>query len=113
MNTNTQWQSQMHPGILGEQAQLVIETAERCGAEGWKLNGAGGNGGSITLLFGPVSHDKRRFAEALAAEEGKWQEASGNASPFPLPPSRASGAAARIIPIYLSRYGLRVWESAQ
>jgi D-glycero-alpha-D-manno-heptose-7-phosphate kinase len=91
MNTNTQWQSQMHPGILGEQAQLVIETAERCGAEGWKLNGAGGNGGSITLLFGPVSHDKRRFAEALAGV---------------LP-------SARIIPIYLSRYGLRVWESAQ
>lgn len=91
MNTNTQWQSQMHPGILGEQAQLVIETAERCGAEGWKLNGAGGNGGSLTLLFGPVSHDKRRFAEALAGV---------------LP-------SARIIPIYLSRYGLRVWETPQ
>jgi D-glycero-alpha-D-manno-heptose-7-phosphate kinase len=94
MNANTDWQSKMHPGILGEQARAVIAIAKSCGAQGWKLNGAGGNGGSLTLLFGPISHDKRRFTAALAS------------SALPL-------GAAQVIPIYLSRFGLRVWEGAE
>lgn len=87
MNANTEWQRQMHPEILGEPAQKVIELARQHGAIGWKLNGAGGHGGSLTFLFGPASTDKRKFAEALSS----------------------ALATARTIPIYLSRYGLRVW----
>jgi D-glycero-alpha-D-manno-heptose-7-phosphate kinase len=74
----------------------VIELARQHGAIGWKLNGAGGQGGSLTFLFGSASTDKRRFAEALAA------------SPLP-----AGANDARIIPLYLSRYGLRVWETEE
>jgi D-glycero-alpha-D-manno-heptose-7-phosphate kinase len=53
------------------------------------VNGAGGDGGSLTLLCGDLSRGKREMLRAIEAE---------------VPPCRA-------IPIYLSRFGLRVWES--
>ena len=89
MQANTDCQAQLHPDILGENAQRVLELARACDAWGWKLNGAGGNGGSITLLFGSAGRDKRRFAELLSQQM----------------PS------ARLVPIHLSPTGLRVWES--
>lgn len=90
MKVNTELQKQMHEDIFGDKARTVVETAVRCGALGYKLNGAGGNGGSITLLFGESSHEKRLFQDALSAV---------------LPD-------ARIIPVALSRFGLQTWEVA-
>ena len=43
----------------------AIEVAEAHGALGWKLNGAGGEGGSITLLSGPDMGAKRRMVDAI------------------------------------------------
>lgn len=88
MRANTEWQRKMRADLVGDKAQAVVDLARACGAEGWKLNGAGGDGGSITLLFGETGRDQRRFADKLAGE--------------------VPGAA--IVPIYLSRFGLRVWE---
>jgi D-glycero-alpha-D-manno-heptose-7-phosphate kinase len=50
MIANTDAQRDLHPGVVGADATRVIERAEAQGAIGWKVNGAGGAGGSITLL---------------------------------------------------------------
>ena len=47
---NTGAQADLHPGVVGRDALVVIEAARRLGALGWKVNGAGGEGGSVTVL---------------------------------------------------------------
>ena len=46
-------------------AHRIIEVAKANGAIGWKVNGAGGDGGSITLLCGPTSSEKRQMIQAI------------------------------------------------
>jgi len=87
MIRNTEAQRALHPGLVSEEAEMVIEMAQRYGALGWKVNGAGGKGGSLTLLFGPEGEKKRRFARDLPNLNPNFQ----------------------IIPTYLSRMGLRRW----
>jgi D-glycero-alpha-D-manno-heptose-7-phosphate kinase len=58
---------------------------------GWKVNGAGGEGGSLTILCGPEGEKKRAFIDALH-ELGQGYE---------------------MIPTYLSRIGLRRWETCE
>ena len=89
MKANVEWQRKLHEGLVGPGAEAVIDLARRRGCIGWKVNGAGGAGGSLTLLFDEAGHGQRRFADELP-----------DACPE-----------AHIIPIYLSRFGLRVWES--
>jgi D-glycero-alpha-D-manno-heptose-7-phosphate kinase len=50
MIANTEAQSRLHPALVGLDATRVIEVAATQGAIGWKVNGAGGDGGSVTLL---------------------------------------------------------------
>jgi D-glycero-alpha-D-manno-heptose-7-phosphate kinase len=50
MIANTAAQDRLHPDLLGADARRVIEVAAREQALGWKVNGAGGDGGSVTLL---------------------------------------------------------------
>lgn len=88
MTANTEAQGELHPDLISPDAHLLINVARQHGAIGWKVNGAGGDGGSITLLCGPSSSERRRMEQAI-------QEAN------PL---------FRSLPIYLSRFGLRVWE---
>ena len=87
MNANTEAQGRLHPELVGRDAARVIEIARAHGAAGWKVNGAGGEGGSLTILAGPLSHQKRAMIRAIEAESGMQN-----------------------IPIYLSRHGLRVWQ---
>jgi D-glycero-alpha-D-manno-heptose-7-phosphate kinase len=47
---NTEAQRALHPQLIGADAQAVIDLARTHGAIGWKVNGAGGDGGSVTLL---------------------------------------------------------------
>ncbi len=88
MIVNTEAQGELHPDLISEDARLLIEVAKANGAIGWKINGAGGDGGSVTLLCGPTSSEKRQMIQAV-------EEAN---------------PAFKSLPIYLSRYGLRVWE---
>ncbi|BCX03908.1 MAG: hypothetical protein KatS3mg053_1846 [Candidatus Roseilinea sp.] len=88
MAENTAAQAALNPALVSADALRVIEIARAYGALGWKVNGAGGEGGSITLLCGDLSHVKREMIRAIEAD---------------VPPCRA-------IPIYLSRFGLRTWE---
>jgi D-glycero-alpha-D-manno-heptose-7-phosphate kinase len=51
MIDNTEAQRRLHPGLVGSDAQRVIEVARAHRASGWKVNGAGGEGGSVTVLL--------------------------------------------------------------
>jgi len=50
MTANTDAQAALHPALVGADARRVIDVAARERAVGWKVNGAGGDGGSVTLL---------------------------------------------------------------
>jgi D-glycero-alpha-D-manno-heptose-7-phosphate kinase len=88
MIDNTEAQRRLHPKLVSADADKVIRIAKAHGALGWKVNGAGGEGGSLTLLCGSRSDEKRAMIKAIE-----------QTSPL-----------IRNIPIYLSRQGLRVWE---
>jgi D-glycero-alpha-D-manno-heptose-7-phosphate kinase len=88
MRDNTEAQGRLHAELVGRDAARVIEIARAHGAAGWKVNGAGGEGGSLTILAGALSYQKREMIRTIEAERGLF----------------------RNIPIYLSRHGLRVWE---
>ena len=89
MTANTEAQRRLHAGLVSTQAHTVIDIAAAHGAWGWKVNGAGGEGGSLTLLCGPDMRRKRRLLQAVRDADPKFQ----------------------VIPTYLSRHGLRVWET--
>jgi D-glycero-alpha-D-manno-heptose-7-phosphate kinase len=88
MCENTAAQAALHPDLVGDAARAVIELAQSHGALGWKVNGAGGDGGSLTLLAGPSATGRRRLIDAVNSAGGGW----------------------RVIPTRLSREGVRVWE---
>lgn len=88
MIENTEAQRRLHPALISRDAERVIEIASHHGAIGWKVNGAGGQGGSLTLLCGPRSDASRAMIVEIEAENPSF----------------------RNIPINLSRYGLRVWQ---
>jgi D-glycero-alpha-D-manno-heptose-7-phosphate kinase len=81
---NTQAQRDLHPRLVSEDADAIFRAAERGGALGWKVNGAGGDGGSVTVLV--AAGGRSRFEAAAAAARPR----------------------ARVIPITLDSRGLRV-----
>lgn len=89
MVVNTEAQTHLHPDLVSADALKVIDIARRHGALGWKVNGAGGPGGSVTILSGDLSRDKRTMIREIEAADPLF----------------------RHIPLYLSRFGLRTWES--
>jgi D-glycero-alpha-D-manno-heptose-7-phosphate kinase len=88
MAANTEAQRNLHARLVSSEAQQIIDIAQAYGALGWKVNGAGGEGGSITLLSGPSMTRKRAMIRAIEETNPLFQS----------------------IPIYLSRFGLRVWH---
>lgn len=89
MIDNTKAQAELHPELVSSDAQRIIDIAREHGAIGWKVNGAGGDGGSITILSGPLSSAKRSMIREIEAENPLFKN----------------------ITIYLSRFGLRTWET--
>lgn len=88
MAENTSAQERLHPALVSQDAHRIIEIAKAHGVLGWKVNGAGGEGGSLSLLCDEHSSAKRAMIRAIEQENALFQN----------------------IPIYLSRYGLRTWE---
>ena len=88
MVANTNAQRNLHPNLVSRDAEQIIAVAQEYGALGWKVNGAGGEGGSMTLLSGPSMTAKRAMLHAIEETNPLFQN----------------------IPIYLSRYGLRIWS---
>ena len=87
MDANTEVQRALHPSLVSADFEQVIAIARRHGVLGCKVNGAGGDGGSVTLLGDGIMARKR----AMHAE--------------------ISAAGFQPVPIYLARQGLRVWSS--
>jgi D-glycero-alpha-D-manno-heptose-7-phosphate kinase len=85
----TAGQAELHPALVSADAWRAIEAARREGAAGWKVNGAGGEGGSLTILCGPAPGAARRVAAALAAAAPEL----------------------RVIPVRLCPWGARAWEA--
>jgi len=90
MIENTAAQEALHPALLGAHHRRVIEIARGHGAIGWKVNGAGGNGGSVTILSGSDRTAKRAMIREIETDNPSYKN----------------------IPIHLSRFGLRIWQTA-
>jgi D-glycero-alpha-D-manno-heptose-7-phosphate kinase len=88
MTACTEAQGRLHSALVGTEARRVIEVAKAHGALGWKVNGAGGEGGSLTLLCDEDSSRQRALVREIEQESPAF----------------------RRIPIRLSRHGLRVWR---
>jgi D-glycero-alpha-D-manno-heptose-7-phosphate kinase len=88
MVANTDAQAGLHPDLVSPLAREVIAKVRPLGATGWKVNGAGGDGGSLTVLAGPGAGSRAALLRALA---------------------RVPNATA--VPVLLSPEGLRVWEA--
>lgn len=67
MKANTEAQASLHPALLNRRAREVIEVAQRHDAPGWKVNGAGGEGGTVTIV-GP--DDPGELIHALESMAG-------------------------------------------
>jgi D-glycero-alpha-D-manno-heptose-7-phosphate kinase len=89
MRENTAAQQTLHPALVGTEARQLIALAQEHDVLGWKVNGAGGEGGSVTLLCGPSATARRSLLRSIVQEYPLFQP----------------------IPIALSRAGLRVWDS--
>jgi D-glycero-alpha-D-manno-heptose-7-phosphate kinase len=87
-NQNTAIQRRLHPHLVCPKFEEIIGIAEDFHALGCKVNGAGGDGGSIAILSNGEMWEKRKMQQVLLEKGFKT------------------------IPIYLSRRGLRVWQSA-
>jgi D-glycero-alpha-D-manno-heptose-7-phosphate kinase len=85
MIANTEGQQALHPDLVGADARQIIGFAARQGAAGWKVNGAGGDGGSVTILS--VSREAR----------GELESGVGNVDPR-----------YRVLPVEISSTGLDV-----
>ena len=87
MVENTAAQKTLHPDLVGERALTVINIARRHGVSGFKVNGAGGAGGSVTLLLPAAARDKHALIRELEKAHPDF----------------------RNIPVRLAPHGLRRW----
>jgi len=69
MIANTEAQARLHPELVGHDARRVIEVARAQGAAGYKVNGAGGEGGSLTLLASPRADERRAMIRTIVAKD--------------------------------------------
>jgi D-glycero-alpha-D-manno-heptose-7-phosphate kinase len=89
MNRNTQVQRALHRDLVCDEFEELIEIADFYDASGCKVNGAGGDGGSMTVLCDGDPVKKKEFLHTL--EEKSF----------------------RPIPISISSDGVRVWENGK
>jgi D-glycero-alpha-D-manno-heptose-7-phosphate kinase len=89
MIRNNECQRGLHPRLIAEEADMVAGLAKKWRAAGWKVNGAGGKGGSMTVLASGDDGLRRQMIQKI----------------------NGLGRGIRIIPISLSRAGLEAWEA--
>jgi len=87
MRDNTDAQRRLHPALVSVEAKRLIDLARRHYATGWKVNGAGGEGGSLTILCGMGQADRLALESAIAATPG-----------------------CQVMPVHIAAEGLRVTE---
>jgi D-glycero-alpha-D-manno-heptose-7-phosphate kinase len=85
MIVNNEAQRLLHRALVGVDASRLIDLASAQGAMGWKVNGAGGDGGSVTILS--ADQEARAVLERrIAATDPQW----------------------RVLPLWISTQGLTV-----
>jgi D-glycero-alpha-D-manno-heptose-7-phosphate kinase len=85
MAANTDAQDALHPALVGADARRTISLARKRGALGWKVNGAGGDGGSVTFLSANPEA-KAELDAQLAVTDPRY----------------------RVLPVEISGHGLRI-----
>ena len=73
MRDCTEGQRRLHPSLIGSDAQRVITAASARGALGWKVNGAGGEGGSLAVLCPPGAEARAAIEAAIAQASRDYQ----------------------------------------
>jgi D-glycero-alpha-D-manno-heptose-7-phosphate kinase len=68
MQENTEAQAALHPALVGPICRQIIDIARAHDALGWKVNGAGGEGGTITILASDRGGERTAMLEAIARE---------------------------------------------
>jgi D-glycero-alpha-D-manno-heptose-7-phosphate kinase len=91
MVQNTEYQRELHPKLVCQEADQVSAVAREFGALGWKVNGAGGDGGSLTILTSREMSRKRAMIGAIEDLNPLFHH----------------------IPVSIARRGLRVWSSSE
>jgi D-glycero-alpha-D-manno-heptose-7-phosphate kinase len=87
LDAGTRAQVALHPDLVGDDARRALAIGVEHGSVGGKVNGAGGDGGSVSLLLGP-DPDRTACTSALAA------------------------AGFAVFPARLTEWGVRTWEEA-
>jgi len=77
MIRNHECQRSLHPDLVPPEAEEVIALARAEGAVGWKVNGAGGGGGSLTILAAREHPRQDRMETAI-------RDLGGGIRPLPL-----------------------------
>lgn len=88
MRENIRAQEGLHPDLVSSESRDLIALAGERGALGWKVNGAGGEGGSVTILTGPRDEARRALVRAVEEAGHGWE----------------------VLPTRLSSSGVRVWD---
>lgn len=89
MIENNECQRALLPELISRQAQAIIQVAERHQASGWKVNGAGGRGGSLTILAPADDGVRRQMLQEILS----------------------LGKGIRPLPVSLSQGGLVTWDA--
>ena len=88
MVENNECQRALHRELVSDKADAVAALAKKYKASGWKVNGAGGRGGSMTVLASQDDGLKRSMLREIAS----------------------LGKGIRPLPASLSPHGLEAWE---
>ena len=80
MSENTEIQRELHPDLVSKNADILIGIAREFSALGWKVNGAGGEGGSLTVLTGPDRPKKREMIREVERQLPRIRHAPISAS---------------------------------
>lgn len=88
MIENTEMQRSLNAALISEDMDHVIDIAKAHHALGWKVNGAGGDGGSVTLLCGDSNHQRRQMIHAIQEASPLFQH----------------------IPVQLDQHGVFAWQ---
>jgi D-glycero-alpha-D-manno-heptose-7-phosphate kinase len=89
MIRNNECQRELHSRLIAREADAVADLARKWGAVGWKVNGAGGKGGSMTVLASGDDVLRRQMIQKI----------------------QGLGKGIRMIPVSLSATGLSAWET--
>ncbi|MBK6858612.1 MAG: hypothetical protein IPG97_19200 [Microthrixaceae bacterium] len=74
LTRSTVTQAELHSRLVGPAHTAAIDAARSLGASGWKVNGAGGNGGSLTVVAGtgPQAASPAEIRSHLTTIDPNW-----------------------------------------